>query len=50
MKKKTNIGVLVEKEVWRQFRIYCLKVNQRPGRLLNEIIKVFLEEEKCSKG
>ena len=42
---KTSIGVLIDADVWKAFRMHCLQYDESPGSLLTEVIKDFLNKQ-----
>ena len=43
--KKTSIGVLIDADVWKQFRMHCLVYDESPGNLLSDIIQTYLVKQ-----
>ena len=41
--KKTNIGCLVDSQVYQDFRIQCFKNNLSPGDTLTTLMKQYLK-------
>ncbi len=48
---KTNIGILLDAELWKRFRVHCLQTDQSPGELVGKLINDHLTkvEKKKSK-
>ena len=41
---KTNIGVLIDADLWKRFRMHCLEHDESPGDLLSELIRKLLDD------
>lgn len=39
----TNVGVLLPVEVWKQFRIQCIKDGRQPGHVLEALLREHLK-------
>ena len=39
---KTNIGVLIDTQLWKDFRKHCIDIDKKPGSLLSELIEGYL--------
>lgn len=42
---KTNIGVLLDADTYRAFRVYCAAHDERPGTMLTWMINDLLKKE-----
>ena len=42
--EKTNIGVLIDTQLWKDFRKHCIDVDKKPGSLLSELIESYLKK------
>ena len=47
---KTNIGVLIDAEVWKRFRMHCLEHDESPGSLLTKVIRAYLDKQGGKKA
>lgn len=43
---KTGIGVMVDAEVWKAFRIRCLEQGRSSGDVLTEVIRTYLAQPR----
>jgi len=41
---KTNIGVLIDTQLWKDFRKHCIDIDKKPGSLLAEIMEDYLKK------
>jgi len=37
--EKTLISLRIEKEMWKEFKKYCIDIDDKPSRKLRELIK-----------
>jgi len=44
VKEKTNIGVLIDTQLWKDFRKHCIDIDMKPGNLLSELIESYLKK------
>jgi len=42
--EKTNIGVLIDSQLWKDFRKHCIDIDKKPGSLLSELIESYLKK------
>jgi len=42
--EKTNIGVLIDAQLWKDFRKHCIDIDKKPGSLLTELIESHLKK------
>lgn len=49
-KGKTNIGILVNKDLYDEFRKQAIDEKMRPGKLLEKVITTYLEWKRAEKG
>ena len=42
--EKTNIGVLIDTQLWKDFRKHCIDIDMKPGNLLSELIETHLKK------
>jgi len=42
--EKTNIGVLIDTQLWKDFRKHCIDIDKKPGNLLSELIESYLKK------
>ena len=42
--EKTNIGVLIDTQLWKDFRKHCIDVDKKPGSLLSKIMEDYLKK------
>ncbi len=43
--EKTNIGVLIDTQLWKDFRKHCIDIDTKPGSLLTELIENYLKKK-----
>ncbi len=43
---KTNVGVLINKELWKKFKIRCIEIEESPGDVLGQLIKDYLKKKR----
>ena len=41
---KINIGVLIDSELWKRFKIQCLQEGRKEGEQLSEMIAKYLDQ------
>lgn len=41
--EKTNIGVLIDTQLWKDFRKHCIDIDKKPGSLLSELMEDYLK-------
>jgi hypothetical protein len=41
---KTNVGVLINKELWKKFKIRCIEIEESPGDVLSQLITDYLKK------
>ncbi len=42
--EKTNIGVLIDTQLWKDFRKHCIDIDKKPGSLLSVIMEDYLKK------
>jgi hypothetical protein len=41
---KTNVGVLINRELWKKFKIRCIEIEESPGDVLSQLISDYLKK------